>query len=434
MRKIIIFLSLFYFLNAQSLFVKQIKQSLDKELQLEEKRLDEFKKDVSSRKTKLTNAKNTLEKLNQETLILKEEITKNNQALEQKEQELKGLLGDFANTTTYIKQTSNYFLSSLKNSFTIVQFPQIKNNLLQVTNTSFNKEELESFWLNMLEAIIQSGNISSFQTNIISQNGEKIDAKVTRIGNFSAFYKDNFLHFENDLNSLVELKYKLNYFEKENLAEFENQDAKKVNVTLDVTKGEVLMMLENEPNLIDRIKQGGIIGYIIIVLGIFGLIYSIIKLISLNIIYSKIKKQLKNMDKILNNPLGKIIKVFIQQKDNDIKTIEIKITEEILTQSNKINQGNDLIKLLATITPLLGLLGTVTGMITTFQAITLFGTSDPKLMAEGISSALITTVLGLISAISLLFIHASLNSKANKITSILEEQSVGLIAKSFSHD
>jgi len=130
-----------------------------------------------------------------------------------------------------------------------------------------------------------------------------------------------------------------------------------------------------------------------------------------------------------NNSLGKIAKTFYKNKDKALNDLEVSINETILKEVNTIKSGESFIKLLAAVTPLLGLLGTVTGMIATFQAITLFGTGDPKLMAGGISTALITTVLGLVAAIPLLFAYTYLASTSNRIVSILEEQSIGMLAK-----
>ncbi|MEC8351463.1 MAG: MotA/TolQ/ExbB proton channel family protein, partial [Pseudomonadota bacterium] len=95
----------------------------------------------------------------------------------------------------------------------------------------------------------------------------------------------------------------------------------------------------------------------------------------------------------------------------------------------KITRNLTLIKIISVVAPLLGLLGTVTGMINTFQAITLFGTGDPKLMAGGISQALVTTVLGLVVAIPTVFLYTLLNTRSKNMLLILQEQSAGIIAE-----
>ncbi len=187
------------------------------------------------------------------------------------------------------------------------------------------------------------------------------------------------------------------------------------------------------PVTVPKSPKRGVVGYVILFLGFIGLLYAFYKIFILTLTSHKIKHQLRHLEEPTKNPLGDIISVFNENKDLNIDELELKMGEEVIAQSNKIQSGKDFVKLLATTTPLLGLLGTVTGMITTFQAITMYGTGDPKLMAGGISAALITTVLGLITAIPLLFAASHLSSKSAGILAILEEQSIGLLAKKLSH-
>ena len=105
------------------------------------------------------------------------------------------------------------------------------------------------------------------------------------------------------------------------------------------------------------------------------------------------------------------------------------IDEIIINYSGKIEWGNNWVKFFAAVAPLLGLLGTVIGMIETFQAITLFGTGDPKQMAGGISQALITTMLGLIVAAPLLGMYTYISEKTSSIVQILEEKASHILSK-----
>jgi biopolymer transport protein ExbB len=130
-----------------------------------------------------------------------------------------------------------------------------------------------------------------------------------------------------------------------------------------------------------------------------------------------------------DNPLGRVLRVYEENQSADVEKLGLKLDEAILKETPALERGIMLLKVLSVVAPLLGLLGTVTGMIKTFQAITLFGTGDPKLMAGGISEALVTTVLGLVTAIPLLLLHSVVSTRSKNLVQVLDEQSVGLVAE-----
>lgn len=188
--------------------------------------------------------------------------------------------------------------------------------------------------------------------------------------------------------------------------------------------------MQQTPTFMDRVHQGGLVGYVIMALGALGVLLALAKLAWLFRVSRQIDQQANDLGNLRDdNPLGRILGVIGDQpRLEDLETLELKLDEAILRETPVLDRGNSLIKLFAAVAPLLGLLGTVTGMIVTFQAITLFGTSDPKLMAGGISQALVTTVQGLVVAIPLLFLHATLAARSKALTQVLEQQSAGLIA------
>jgi biopolymer transport protein ExbB len=207
-------------------------------------------------------------------------------------------------------------------------------------------------------------------------------------------------------------------------------DSGLVKVMIDPTRGQLLSMLDQRPDLGERLRQGGFIGYIILGLGCMGLLLCLVRYGYLTLILGRIRKQARNLDVLKkNNPLGRIGLVYQEIRQNPMEQREVIWEEAILKEIPRVEKYNTLIKLLAAVSPLLGLLGTVTGMIITFQSITLFGTSDPKLMAGGISTALITTVLGLSVAIPLLFAYTFIAAKSKTIIDVIEHQSIGLVAK-----
>ena len=172
----------------------------------------------------------------------------------------------------------------------------------------------------------------------------------------------------------------------------------------------------------------GVIGYVIMWIGVLGLLVAVYRGVMLWLKGTAIKRQLKKPTPDPKNALGRVMAIYTDNPDADVETLELKLDEAILRETAPLEIGLGFIKMLYVIAPLLGLLGTVVGMIATFQAITLFGTGDPKMMAGGISMALVTTVLGLVVAIPLTFMHSLLQARSRTLIQILEEQSAGIIA------
>jgi len=199
---------------------------------------------------------------------------------------------------------------------------------------------------------------------------------------------------------------------------------------IDPSRGSLLAQLQQQPTLWDRLQQGGLVGWVIVVLGTFGLLLALWRMIYLSRVGRLVKAQMHNLSVPRDdNPLGRVIGVLgAKPQLADLETLELKLDEAILQETPPLEKGQGLLKLLAAVAPLLGLLGTVTGMIVTFQAITQSGGGDSRMMADGISQALVTTVLGLVVAIPLLFLHSLLASRSKGLIQVLEQQSAGLIA------
>jgi biopolymer transport protein ExbB len=193
--------------------------------------------------------------------------------------------------------------------------------------------------------------------------------------------------------------------------------------------GSLLAALINTPNLVERWHQGQQVGYIITAVGVFGVLLGLFRILVLTGMSSKVSAQLKAKKANPNNPLGRVLKVAEDNPGIDGETLELKLEEAVLKERPSIESGLALLKIISAVAPLLGLLGTVTGMIQTFQAITIFGAGDPKAMAGGISGALVTTVLGLIVAIPTVLMHTFVNGKAKRVIHVLDEQAAGIIAE-----
>jgi biopolymer transport protein ExbB len=198
---------------------------------------------------------------------------------------------------------------------------------------------------------------------------------------------------------------------------------------LDVTRGSILALLVESPTLGEQVNQGGIVGYSIIALGIIGLLIAIWRWIALTIAAQKVSAQLKSDKASSDNPLGRVLAAYEANRNADTETIELKLSEAALKEMPGLTKGLLFIKVVSVVAPLMGLLGTVTGMIKTFQVITLYGAGDPKMMAGGISQALVTTVLGLVVAIPMVLIHTIVSGQSRKIINIISSQSAGIVAE-----
>lgn len=432
------FLLTFIFITTQlvaldlSHLLEDIKKESNKELVLEKERLQKFIDNKNKQKQILRDTKILLKQENKKTHRLKRKIEKNERLLAKKEAHLNMKVGDLGEMFGSVRQISADFLTNYQSSLSASQSPEKEMIFKKFANTKKlpNTDEIKIFWHTMLDEIIKSGSISQYKANVILNNGEKTIKTVTKIGQFAAVSQGQYLSYDSDINSLIELSTQPSNSIQNTALNFENSKGELQNIVIDPTKGSLLSLLNMNPTIMDRIHQGGIIGYIIIFLGLAGLLFAFYKVILLNIEQRAINKQMKDLNTPYeNNSLGRIANTFYKNKDKNLTDLEVSINETILKEVNTIKSGESFIKLLAAVTPLLGLLGTVTGMIATFQAITLFGTGDPKLMAGGISTALITTVLGLVAAIPLLFAYTYLASTSNRIVSILEEQSIGMLAK-----
>jgi biopolymer transport protein ExbB len=295
-------------------------------------------------------------------------------------------------------------------------------------------EEIERLWFELQREMTQSGKVSQFSREVVLANGERTQAEVTRIGGFNLITGGKYLEYIDETGTVAELirQPSKRYLDSVNDLEgnlAQGNAGQTTAFALDPTGGSILSLLVQAPDLRERVDQGGPVGYIILAIGAIGLLIALERLISLMIIGAKVSRQLKS-DKISsNNPLGRVMLVKEQNPDLDTETLELKLSESILRELPKLSSMLTLIKIISVVAPLIGLLGTVTGMINTFQAITLFGTGDPKLMAGGISQALVTTVLGLVVAIPMVFIFAYLNGRSKNIVNILQQESTGIIAE-----
>ncbi|WP_286260583.1 MotA/TolQ/ExbB proton channel family protein [Pseudoalteromonas apostichopi] len=290
-------------------------------------------------------------------------------------------------------------------------------------------DDIEKVWFELQREMTEQGKVSRFTTDVIVEGGSKAQKEVVRVGAFNLISDGKYLEYTPATNTISQLTRQPSSRYTATATDLQQANSGVVQFALDPTGGSILGLLVQAPDTEEQVHQGGTVGYIILGVGLIALLIALERFVSLMIMGSKIRRQLKDTVARDDNPLGRVMKVKDQYPDVAYDTLELKLSEAIIREMPKITRNLTLIKIISVVAPLLGLLGTVTGMINTFQAITLFGTGDPKLMAGGISQALVTTVLGLVVAIPTVFLYTLLNTRSKNMLLILQEQSAGIIAE-----
>lgn len=433
----LIFLTLFVFLapvsadepdNLQSL-LEQVKKERSQEKEELAKRELKFKSahnkqkellDIALKKLDIEEARSASLRKNYDTYDL--EIARQNAVLKEK----MGALGELDGI---VKQIAGDLDVIIDTSLVSAQKPD-RDEILDVLSNRKelpSLEELEELWILAMDEMVESGKIVTFPGKIVTAAGNEIEQNVTRIGVFNAVSAGRFLRNLPETGKLIEPGRQPGQRFLDMAQNLETTSSGILAFPIDPTRGAMLALLVQVPDLKNRIEQGGLVGYVIIFIGLIGVLISLERLILLVTTGRKVKKQLKSK-KPGDNPLGRIMQVYVKNPDVDTETLGLKLDEAILKEMPKIQRGLGALALLAAVSPLLGLLGTVTGIIETFQSITLYGTGDPRVMSGGISQALVTTVMGLLVAIPLLLSHSFLSSKSNALIQILDEKSTAFVA------
>jgi biopolymer transport protein ExbB len=250
---------------------------------------------------------------------------------------------------------------------------------------------------------------------------------VIRAGAFTVISEGKFLVYDEGQLRVLPRQPAGTYVDT--VTSFEDSTGGLSRLAIDPSRGPILQVLIQTPDASERIEQGGIVGYLILTLGVLAGVLAIWRWISVSFTGRKVAAQKKSEKILSTNPLGRVIGVYEANRIADVETLELKLDEIIMREASSLEKFLWVVKVVSVVAPLMGLLGTVTGMIKTFQMITLFGTGDPKMMASGISEALVTTMLGLCVAIPMVLLHASVANTVKGVIEVLEEQAAGLIAR-----
>jgi len=416
-----------------------VEQGSARDNQAEAQRIAEFEQNQANQNQLLNDA--LTQKANEEARSEQLETTfeENELLIVDVTAQLDTRLGSLRELFGVLQQVAGDARGLFEASLTNVEYPERSQFLTDLAAKMGSSEqlaaieEIEQLWFELQREATELGKIKRLRNfEVITADGEISTEDVVRVGGFNLVADGRYLTHNPETNSVAELQRqpeqgRFTGSTSGLLAAAPGDGV--VSFGLDPTSGQILGLLVETPNLRERVNQGGIVGYVIIALGIFGVLLSLERMVSLGIAGRKVKAQLKRDEPSDKNALGRVLQVYASNKQVDTETLELKLGEAILKETPALQRGVLIIKVISVVAPLMGLLGTVTGMINTFQAITLFGTGDPRMMAGGISQALVTTVLGLTVAIPTVLLHTVVSGRSRTIIQILQEQSAGIVAE-----
>lgn len=409
--------------------LQSVRQGQQESRVVNEGREARFLREKGEQAALLQEARTTVRKLEKQAEGRRKTFSENEKALSALRSELGEKSGDLQQLESVFRQAAADAHSLLADSLVTSQIPDRLEVLAQLSTADRlpAPADIESLWFELQREMTENGRIATFETEIFDPDGRPRRAAVQRIGLFAARSGADYLEYRSGDRRLELLRRQPGDSGPLSLLGGTPEGV----VLLDPTRGNLFGLLVERPTLRERVRQGGFVGLLIIGLGCVGMLLVIYQLIYLLRVGQRVRRQLAQpREPRADNPLGRILLAHAGLAAHaDLETVELQLDEAILKETPKLERLQGTIKLLAAVAPLMGLLGTVTGMIETFQAITLFGTGDPKLMASGISQALVTTVLGLVVAIPLLFLHSLVATRGRTLIQILDEQTAGLVAR-----
>ncbi|HDZ9478802.1 TPA: MotA/TolQ/ExbB proton channel family protein [Vibrio cholerae] len=421
--------------NASNSLVQQATQEKAQQQQHNQQREAGFvqtAQELQAAKAELLAERNRLQK---EADQLSSQFSDNENTLARLEETLRLETGSLGEMFGVVRQNAKELQSELDESVTGVEPRAHQQSIDDVVaaKTLPSMAQLRGLWQAMSEEIRASGQVQTTEIQWLNGQGETLTVPALRLGSLGLISEQGYVKWDNARQQALSYQQLPSDFPTfSHIRTLVGGDV--VTMKVDPSRGVLLEQLALTPTLSQRLQAGGVIGNVILVLLGVGLIIALYRGAILATLRQKIKAQLKNPEQPGNNPLGRILAVYNKEQQRSVEALELRLLEAVVDEQNHLETGLSMLKLLAALAPMLGLLGTVTGMIETFQVITQFGNGDPKVMAGGISMALVTTVEGLIAAIPLLLAHNILSAQAEAIRNILEKQGIGLVAQQAERD
>lgn len=401
-----------------------------------ERREREFLSDKTKQQKAVRDAKSAQKREEDRSERLEAQFEKNEQTIAAKQEILQKRLGSLRELFGVLQQVSGDTQGVVESSIVSAEYPDRGIWLGEFAQSMGRSsklasiEEIEHLWAELQHEMTESGKVTKFTAEVTKLDGSKVNQEVVRIGDYNLVSGGEYVSYDMNTGLISELPKQPAARFVSSADDLQSASSGFVPFALDPTRGQLLKLQIEVPTIEERIRQGGTPGYVIITLGIIALLLSIERFVTLTLVGQKVAAQMRAVGTAdITNPLGRILQVYHNNPDINSENLMLKLDEAILKEEPAINARIAFIKIISMVAPLLGLLGTVIGMIVTFQAITLFGTGDPKTMAGGISQALITTVLGLVVAIPTVLLHSIVHARASSIKHVLTEQSAGLIAQ-----
>ena len=424
--------------GAQTLdeLLEQTRTAHDQERKANVERERQFQANRDQQAALLAQAEQARKAAEAQSQQLSAQYDANDKEINNIEQLLKDRAGNLGELFGVTRQVAGDTATVLSQSLISFQFPDREDFLraLGASKELPGSAQLERLWYEMQREMTESGRVARVSTKIVEAGGTAQQADVVRIGPFIAMSNGRYLSYLPAQKTLAVLsRHPPAPFTRAAAA---LQDAKQgvVRAAVDPSRGVLLGLYVERPNVWERIQRGQFVGYVIITVGVIGALCALYQFIYLLQVRMAVMRQLQAIGSpSTDNPLGRVLAAFkgdAARIEEDAEIAELRISEAVLREVPKLERFQSFLRLAVAAGPLLGLIGTVIGMIITFQSITESGSSDPKLMAAGIGQAMIATVLGLGIAIPLLFVNTALAAMSRQIVQILDEQSTGLLAES----
>jgi biopolymer transport protein ExbB len=412
-----------------------VKKGLDVESEQNRIREQEFARAREEQARLLAEAKDLVAQKEAASQALEKAYNENEARIGEREALLTERLGELGELFGVVRQVATDTSGQVWESLTSSQL-EPRTELLDRLGRSKelpSTDDLERLWYELQREMTEQGEVARYRTQVLSEDGNLEEREVVRAGPFTAISGGRYLLWDAQIQKLRELGRQPPSRYLSTVADFQEAESGIAPLSVDPSRGALLAALLELPSFRERLDQGGAVGYTCVALGIIGFLIGVWRWIAVSLTGRRVSAQRRSERADPGNPLGRVLAVYQNNRDIDTETLELRLDEAVMKESGELQRYLWLVKTVSVVAPLLGLLGTVTGMIQTFQAIVLFGSGDPKVMADGIAEALVTTVEGLVVAIPLTLLYAMASSSAGRVIDVLDEQSAGLIALRSEH-